>query len=356
VAQRDSERRKRDHLELCASDRVAYRSKTTLLEQVELLHRALPEIDFDEIDLSVELAGKRLDAPLWISAMTGGAEGAARLNRSLAELAAERGLGFCLGSMRPMLTDPARGEDFQVRGIAPEILVLGNVGATELVRGGVRPVIDALAAVDADGLTVHLNPVMELIQPGGDTDFKGAVAAIAALVEEAGELAVVVKETGCGLSFSDLVLLRDAGVVRVEVAGSGGTSWIGVETLRASGRKQRLGEMLWDWGVPTAVTTAWAVELGFEVVASGGIRSGLDIARALALGARLAGVAAPLIRADADGGTAAIGELLDDLTEGLRHVMLACGAATPIELATQPRVIGAELARWIEAGRAGGRP
>jgi isopentenyl-diphosphate delta-isomerase len=151
-------------------------------------------------------------------------------------------------------------------------------------------------------------------------------------------------------------LLRDAGVVRVEVAGSGGTSWIGVEPLRASGRKQRLGEMLCDWCVPTAVTTAWAVELGFEVVASGGIRSGLDIARALALGARLAGVAAPLIRADADGGTAAIGELLDDLTEGLRHVMLACGAATPIELATQPRVIGAELARWIEAGRAGGRP
>jgi len=352
----DSEQRKRDHLALCATDRVAYRGKTTLLEQVELIHRALPELDLDTIDLGVEFAGKRLEAPLWVSAMTGGAEGAARLNRELSGLAQARGLGFCLGSMRPMLADPARRDDFDVRADAPDILIMGNVGATELVRRGPEPVIDALCEVGADGITVHLNPVMELIQPGGDTDFCGAVEAIADLVGQAGELAVVVKETGCGLSFADLVALYGAGVRRVEVAGSGGTSWIGVETLRASGRKQRMGEMLWDWGVPTAVSTSWAVELGFETVASGGIRSGLDMARALALGARLCGVAAPLIRADSDGGVAAMGALLDDLVDGLRLTMLACGAAGPADLASVPRVIGPDLERWIAAGRSSGRP
>lgn len=351
-----SEQRKRDHLALCATDRVSYRHKTTLLEQVELIHRALPELDLDGLDLGVQFGGKRLRAPLWISAMTGGAEGAARLNRELSGLAAERGLGFCLGSMRPMLVDPARLVDFQVRDIAPDILVMGNVGATEIARGGPDPVIDALGAIGADGITVHLNPVMELIQPGGDTDFRGAVEAVAAFSERAGDLVVVVKETGCGMSWDDLAALRSAGVNRVEVAGAGGTSWIGVETLRASGREQRLGEMLWDWGVPTAVSTAWAVEQGFEVVASGGIRSGLDMARALALGAGLTGVAAPLIRADTEGSSAAMGELLDDLVEGLRLTMLACGAAAVADLPRAPRVLGPDLVRWIEAGRPGGRP
>jgi isopentenyl-diphosphate delta-isomerase len=351
-----SEQRKRDHLELCATDRVGYRDKTTLLEQVELLHRALPEVDLDDIDLSVEFAGKRLGAPLWISAMTGGAEGAARLNRELSGLAAERGLGFCLGSMRPMLVDRSRLDDFSVRDEAPDILIMGNIGATEIVRGGPAPVIDALGAVGADGITVHLNPVMELIQPGGDTDFRGVVEAIGLFLEQAADLAVVVKETGCGLSYRDLEALAGVGVERVEVAGSGGTSWIGVETLRAEGQKQRLGEMLWDWGVPTAVSVSWAVELGLETVASGGIRTGLDIARALALGARLCGVAAPLIRAESRGRTAAIGELLDDLVEGTRLTMLACGAGKPAALADVPRVIGADLERWIAAGRPGARP
>jgi isopentenyl-diphosphate delta-isomerase len=288
--------------------------------------------------------------------MTGGAEGAARLNRELASLAAERGLGFCLGSMRPMLLDPARQADFQVRDVAADILVLGNLGATEVARSGPARVIEALGAIGADGITVHLNPVMELIQPGGDADFRGATEAIAALAAQAGDLVVVVKETGCGLSWRDLSALRSAGITRVEVAGAGGTSWIGVETLRAGGREQRLGEMLWDWGVPTAVSTAWAVEQGFEVVASGGVRSGPDMARALALGAGLTGVAAPLIRADAEGGSAAIGELLDDLVEGLRLTMLACGAAAIADLPRVPRVLGTDLVRWIEAGRPGGRP
>jgi len=351
-----SEQRKRDHLALCATDRVGYRDKTTLLEQVELIHRALPEVDLDQVDLTVEFAGKQLSAPLWVSAMTGGAEGAGRLNRELSSLAAERGLGFCLGSMRPMLVDPSRRADFDVRDTAPDILILGNIGATELVRGGPVPVIDALGAVGADGITIHLNPLMELIQPGGDTDFRGALDAIGTFVEQAGDLAVVVKETGCGLSFNDLQALSGAGVTRVEVAGSGGTSWIGVETLRAEGREKRLGEMLWDWGVPTAVSASWAVELGFETVASGGIRSGLDIARALALGAVLCGVAAPLIRADSVGRVAAMGELLDDLVEGVRFVLLACGAASPADLRNVPRVIGADLQRWIAAGRSGGQP
>jgi len=346
-----TEQRKRDHLALCASGEVAFRHKTTLFEQVHLVHRALPELAVDDIDLSTRFGGVELAAPLWIGAMTGGAAGARELNVELAQLASELRIGLCLGSLRPMLEDPSRKADFAVRDAAEGTLVLGNIGATAIATHGPTKVLDALADIGADGIGVHLNPMMELIQPGGDRDFRGAIDGIAALVEAAGDdLVVFVKETGCGLSWQDGEALKRGGVTCVEVAGAGGTSWVGVETSRATGREERLGRILWDWGIPTAVSTAWMVDLGLEVVASGGVRTGLDAAKALALGASLVAIAAPLVAARAEGGFNAMRDLLGDVIEGVRYSMLGCGAGDLAALRHAPRVLDAELACWIESG------
>jgi isopentenyl-diphosphate Delta-isomerase len=346
-----SEQRKRDHLALCASGEVAFKEKTALFEQVHLVHRALPEIAVDDIDLCAAFAGVELRAPLWIGAMTGGAAGTAALNSELARLANELGIGLCLGSMRPMLDTPSRAKDFEVRAAAGDALVLGNIGATAIREHGAAKILGALERIGANGVGVHLNPMMELIQPGGDRDFRGALDGIASLVEAAGDrFAVFVKETGCGLSWQDGEALKRIGVRCVEIAGAGGTSWVGVETLRAKGRDARLGRLFWDWGVPTAVSTAWMVDLGMETVASGGVRTGLDAAKALALGASLVGVAAPLVQARAAGGVDAMRELLEEIIAGLRYAMLGCGAADVPSLRRVPRVLGQELATWIETG------
>ena len=250
-----------------------------------------------------------------------------------------------------MLSDPARRADFQVRNGAHAALVMGNSGATEIARTGPGPVLEALGKIGADGIGVHLNPMMELIQPGGDTNFTGVIDAVAALVEAAGDdLAVFVKETGCGLSWRDGEDLKKAGVMVVEVSGAGGTSWIGVEALRSDGAQGRIGKTMWDWGIPTAVSTAWMADQGFTVISSGGIRSGLDMAKAVAMGARLAGVAAPLIQAREKGGIRLVREYLDDLIFGLKIAMVGCGAADLAALTSVPRVLGPDLSRWIETG------
>ncbi len=345
------EKRKKDHLQLCEDDRVAFRNKTTLLEEVELVHCATTELSLKGVSTATSFAGADLSAPIWLGAMTGGTDGTKSLNRQLAAVAGELGIGFCLGSMKPMLRDPSRKSDFDVREAAGDALVMGNIGATELVSGGPKPILDAIQAIDANGIGVHLNPLMELVQPGGDTDFGGILEAIGNLVAEAPpEISVFVKETGCGLSWQDGVSLKQAGVEMVEVAGAGGTSWTGVEALRATDTDQRLGEQLWDWGIPTAVSTAWMVDHGFTVVASGGIRTALDVARSVALGASLAGVAAPLVMANKSGGMSAVRQFLEDLITGLRYVMVASNAADLDQLTRVPRVVGPRLSRWIETG------
>ncbi len=342
--------RKRDHLDLCATSDVNFKNKTTLLEQVQLVHRALPELSMEDVDLEVQFCGKALSAPLWMSAITGGTDDAVAFNREMAALAQKKGLGFCLGSIKPLLRDPSRRPDYSVRDVAPTTLVMANIGGTELVRSGHAPVVEAVRSVEADGLTVHLNPAMELIQPGGDTDFKGVLRALGELVSADPDLPIVVKETGCGLSYLDGAALKSVGITKVEVGGAGGTSWVGVETLRAQGRQKTLGELFWDWGIPTAPATDWLATQGFEVVAAGGIRTGLDVAAALALGARLAGVAAPLVRHHREGGQKSVEELIDFILHGLRVTMLLCGVKRPGELGGVPRIIGSDLARWLATG------
>ena len=352
--------RKDDHLSLCAEQDVGFRGASTLLECVRLVHDALPDLALQEIDTSVGLLGKKLRAPLIIASMTGGTEEAGRINRELAGIAEERGYGFGLGSQRAMHVRPGSSPTYRVRAMAPGTLVLGNVGvvqARSMTTSELRVLVEE---VGADALCIHLNPAMELIQPGGDRDFSQGLATIARLVKDLG-VPVVVKETGCGIGPAVGKRLRDVGARHVDVSGAGGTSWVGVETRRAQAagdvRAQGLGEALWDWGIPTGAAVALLAPMRFEtIVATGGIATGLDVARALALGASAAGIARPVLRALSSGGREGATAFLDAVEAELRAVMLLTGSRDVAALRRAPRVVTGELASWIgQLGREDGR-
>ncbi len=343
--------RKADHLTLCAEEDVGFRKRTTLLECVRLVHDALPDLAASAVDTSVTLFGKTLRAPLVIASMTGGTEEAGRINRELAAIAEERGYGFGLGSQRAMHLRAGTTGTYRVRQLAPSTLLLGNVGVVQARAMSTSEVRGLVDEVGADALCVHLNPAMELVQPGGDRDFSKGLEAIARLVGELG-VPVIVKETGCGLSPGVGRRLRGAGVKHVDVSGAGGTSWVGVETRRAAAvgddGARALGEALWDWGVPTAASVALLAPLGFEtIVATGGIGTGLDVARAIALGATAAGIARPVLRALSAGGRAAATAYLDGVESELRAAMLLTGSASVTALQRTPRVVVGELSAWL---------
>ncbi len=344
--------RKADHIELCAKEDVGFHAASTLFGCVRLVHDALPDMKLSEVDTSATVFGKTLRVPLVIAAMTGGTEQAERINRDLASIAEERGYGFGLGSQRAMHLRPATASTYKVREVAPTALVLGNVGVVQ-ARGmntsEVRVLIDEAGA---DALCVHLNPAMELVQPGGDRDFSQGLSTIERLVDSLA-VPVVVKETGCGLSPSVARRLREAGVQHVDVSGAGGTSWVGVETLRADAagdaRSRDLGKSLWDWGIPTAASVALVAPLGFAtVVATGGVASGTDVAKAIALGAHAAGLARPVLKALMSGGRAAAIELLEGIEAELRAVMMLTGSRDLGMLRRTPRVVTGDLRHWVQ--------
>ena len=341
----DIEQRKADHLDLCATDDVAFAERTTLLECVKLVHQSLPELSVDDIDTSVALFGKRLRAPIVIAAMTGGHERAAQINKTLAEIANARGYGFGLGSQRAMHKAPQSAWTYQVRSVAPDVLLLGNVGVVQARDMSSPDIARLVTGVGADALCVHMNPAMELVQPEGDRDFRGCVDTFKRLWAEL-DVPIVAKETGNGISAEVASKLRSIGIRYADTSGAGGTSWVGVETLRADGQQRALGQALWDWGIPTAASIHNCVGAGMTTIATGGIRSGLDIARSIALGARCAGIARPLFQALNDGGANAVNTQLDAIEAELRATMLLCGARDIAALQSAPRIITGELKDW----------
>ena len=342
----DIKQRKADHLDLCATDAVAFQQKTTLLEHVRLVHQSLPDIDLDAIDLSVELLGKTLKAPIVIAGMTGGHERAAEVNHTLASIANERGYGFGLGSQRAMQKRPDTKWTFQVREHAPDVLLLGNVGVVQARDMDVELIQQLIDDVKADAICIHMNPAMELVQPEGDRDFRDGTATIARLVKQL-PVPVVGKETGNGISIETARKLYAAGVRTCDTSGAGGTSWVGVETLRAEGDKKTLGELLWDWGVPTAASVVNVVNAGMSAIATGGMRNGYDVARAIALGASAGGFARQVFMAFLEGGRPAAEAFLTRVENELRAVMLLVGASNVAELRQAPRYITGELRDWM---------
>jgi isopentenyl-diphosphate Delta-isomerase len=337
--------RKASHLRICATADVEARG-TTLLDQVHLLHDALPELAWDEVDMSCEMFGRRLRAPILISGMSGGTPEAGHLNRSLAEAAHHVGLGMGVGSQRAMIIDPSTSDTYRVRDIAPDILLLANIGAVQAREAGVRRVAALVETIAADALCIHFNPAQEVVQDEGDRDFRGCLDTLGELRLRLG-VPVIAKETGCGFSPGTLDRLRSVGIEWVDVAGAGGTTWTGVEALRGSRRQQALGLELREWGIPTAASVHYAVSRGFLTIASGGIRGAADAVGALVLGAQAVSLALPFLRAWVSAGTAGVIETARGIEDGIRAMMLLTGCRRVDQLRDIPRVLGPELRAWI---------
>jgi len=343
--------RKTDHLSLCATEDVGFRSKSTLFEGVRFVHDALPDLHVDDIDTRVTLFGKTLRAPVLIAAMTGGTDEAAKVNMALSAIAEELGLGFGLGSQRAMHVRKDTAFSFDVRKGAKSTLVLGNVGVVQAAAMSVAEVRALVDAVRADALCVHLNPAMELVQPGGDRDFRRGTETLGRLAKEL-HVPVIAKETGCGLSYNVALRLREVGIEHVDVSGAGGTSWVAVETKRADARGQAagkaLGEALWDWGIPTAASVAMMKKAQMHtIIATGGVTSGMDVAKAIALGATAGGIARPVLKAFKEGGEAGAKAFLGGIVAELRAVMLLTGSKDIAALSQAQRLIGGELSQWM---------
>jgi isopentenyl-diphosphate delta-isomerase len=324
------ERRKADHLRIAAGPDVAHAGGTGLAH-VRLRHRALPERDLADVSLETELLGARLAAPLVVSAMTGGTPEAETVNIRLARAASEHGLALVLGSGRALLDDPDQLPTY--RSAARPPLLLGNHGAAQVLRPDAPERAARLVELlGADGLTIHLNPIQEALQPEGEPQFAGVAAGIAAVVDRLAPLPVVVKEVGFGMDAADVALLRDAGVAAIDVAGAGGTNWALIEGRRAAPAKE-VAAAFDSWGVPTthALAAARAAAPDLPLIASGGLRDGVDAAKSLALGATAAGLARPfLLGAKSD--TAS--ELASALVRQLRVAVWAAGAASAAELSS----------------------
>jgi len=320
--------RKQEHLQIVAEQDVGSRH-TTGLERYALRHCALPETALEDVDTQVVFLGRSLNAPLLISAMTGGTNRAGEINRRLAQAAQKFGLALNLGSLRAGLEQPELLSTYQVRDVAPDVLLMANLGAVQLNYGlTIETCLEAVAAMEADALVLHLNPLQEAIQPDGNTVFRGLLVQIAALCRAA-PFPVIIKEVGWGISAELALRLQQAGVAAIDVAGSGGTSWSRVESYRvATAAETQVAAAFDDWGIPTATALiqARAACPDTPLIASGGIETGIDIVKCLALGANLAGIARPLLAAALES-SHALEQQISIILRQLRVAMFCLGAA-----------------------------
>lgn len=331
--------RKSDHIRINLEEDVRSRL-TTGLERYRFTHRALPELNLDEVDMSLELFGRQLRAPLLISSMTGGTAQAGEINRILALAAQETRIAMGLGSQRAAIEQPDLAATFQVRSLAPDVLLLANLGAIQLnYRYGIDECRRAVEMIEADALILHLNALQEAVQPEGDTRFAGLLDKIAAVCR-ALPVPVIAKEVGWGFSEGDARRLAEAGVAAIDVAGAGGTSWSQVEMHRAQNESQkRLAAAFIDWGIPTseAILNVRRAAPGMPILASGGLRTGIEIAKCIALGASLGGMAGPYLKAATRSLEDTV-QTIQEVSHEIRVCMFAAGTGNLVGLQAAPLV------------------
>jgi isopentenyl-diphosphate Delta-isomerase len=336
----NTQTRKADHLRICLEDDVQFR-RTNGLEQYRFTHSCLPELDLSEVDLKTQFLGKTLQVPLLISSMTGGTEQAKMINSRLAVAAQQHGLAMGVGSQRIAVENPNVAHTFAMRSLAPDVLLFANLGAVQLnYTYGLEQCLRVVDILEADALILHLNPLQECIQPHGDTNFKGLLAKIKQLCQQI-NVPVIAKEVGNGISQEMATKLIEAGVDVIDVAGAGGTSWAMVESERAENNLQRrLGMTFADWGISTADCIIQIREQypNLPLIASGGLRNGMEVAKAIALGADLAGLAFPFLQAASES-EVAVEELIELLITELKTVLFCTGNANLTELKRSPSLI-----------------
>jgi len=347
-----TQERKDDHIKICLEENVQAKHVTTGFEDIFFVHRALPEIDREKIDLSTKIFSHTFSAPIIVGAMTGGTAEASKINQAIAEAVQELGLGMGVGSQRVAIEDPKLENSFvEARRKAPTAFLIANIGAPQLVKGwGIDQAKIAVNMIDADALAIHLNSLQESIQPKGETNYKNALTKIKEIATKL-TVPVIAKETGTGICAEDAKKLAAANVKAIDVAGAGGTSFAAVEYHRAKIAKddkgERLGETFWDWGIPTAVSVYEVSNtIDIPVIASGGIRNGLDAAKALALGANLVSISAPALR-PATKSASQVKRMLELFIDELRNTMFLTGADTVKKLRKTPVVITGKTAQWL---------
>ena len=342
--------RKIEHLELCATSPVESRKTKAGFVVIMLVHRALPEMDMNDIDLSTDFLGKAMNAPFMIASITGGHPDTTAINAALAGAAEELGVGIGVGSQRAAIEDPEQEDSFRVvRDEAPNAFVYGNIGAAQIKEYGIEGVEKLIEMIDADAMAIHLNFLQEAIQPEGDKDATGALASIREICSEI-KIPVIAKETGAGISHEDALLLKEAGVKAIDVGGVGGTSWSGVEVYRARDRgddsSEMLGELFWDFGIPTAPSII-ECSVSLPVIATGGIRNGFDAAKSIALGAGVASAALPFV-APAMKGKDEVIKSISKLLDELKVAMFLCGCRDVKKLHSSPVIITGHTREYIE--------
>lgn len=332
--------RKLEHLWLCRNYDVEYKHKRTGFQDIELIHKALPQINKEEIDISSSFLGKKLKAPIIITAITGGHPKSQKINQELAKAAEKLNIGMGVGSQRAAMENPDLKSTYTVvREEAPSTFIIGNIGAPQIEYAD-----KAAEMMDFDAMAIHLNPLQEAIQPEGDVNATKYLQFIDQACENL-NLPVIVKETGTGLKGRDAQALEAAGAAAIDVAGAGGTSWAAVESYRS--KDASLGNLFWDWGIPTAISTVEVTQsVEIPVISSGGIRNGLDGAKALALGAKCVGIALPLLKKAYHGHEAVI-SYIENFIEELKVAMYLVGAASLNDLSKTDLVIRGSTREWL---------
>ncbi len=338
-----TELRKIQHIKVCLEKDVE--TGDTLFDELSLVHQALPELNLNEIDPSQEFLGKRLDFPLLIAGMTGGCKEAMEINETLSAIAARKGIAFGLGSQRAMIEKEALTETYAVRSVAPDILLFGNIGITAVKQYPLEKIHHAVRSIQADALCVHINPAQELFQNEGDEDFATCRDALHDLCREA-DYPVIAKEVGNGISRESAELLKSAGVAAIDLGGVGGTSWVLVDSIRSGKDSSRFR----TWGIPTAASILEARDVEVPLIATGGVRNGLQMAKAVLLGADLCGIALPFLRILNRDGVEGVERYVDELRREFCYALYLCGAPDIQAFRGKGVVVGSRLLEWIRQG------
>jgi isopentenyl-diphosphate delta-isomerase len=348
----ETRKRKAEHIRISLNQNVQARKATTGFEDIHFIHKALPEIDKKKINLSTTIFNHKFAAPLIVGAITGGTQEATKINETIAETVEELGLGMGVGSQRAAIEDKKLEKTFSIaRRKAPTAFLIANIGGVQLVHGyGLKEVKKAVEMIEADAIAIHLNPLQEAVQLEGQKNFEGILEKIGAIAREL-DVPVIAKETGAGIAAEEAKKLETVGAEGIDVSGAGGTSFAAVEYYRTKRKlnsfQRRLGNVFWDWGIPTAISIVEVSQtVNVPIIASGGIRNGVEMAKALALGASLTSLSQPVLHA-AVKGAKETKDVLSLLIEELKTSMFLVGAYSVQALQETPIVVMGETAEWL---------
>ncbi|MEW5760799.1 MAG: type 2 isopentenyl-diphosphate Delta-isomerase [Candidatus Thermoplasmatota archaeon] len=335
------EKRKNEHIKICLEKNVE--SKYNYWNDIQLIHNALPEIDEEDINIETNVFGKKLNAPIIIAGMTGGTKIGEKLNERFAQCAEKFGIGFGVGSQRAGLENEKLERTYSIIKKFDIPLVIGNIGAPQIGSYNLEKCKRAMEMIDADILAIHLNFLQEAVQLEGERKGKGCLDAIGRIAEN---MPVIVKETGSGISFDTAKLILTKKIIGIDVGGSGGTTFAGVEYYRSG--KKNIGKLLWDWGIPTPISimAIRKADKNISVIATGGIRTGIDIAKAIVVGANCAGIALPLLEPASKSKELLFDKIKNFINE-LRMTMFLMGAKNVESLKTKKYLLFGKLREWV---------